>query len=324
MSNISVFAKDVADWIKYKDEFVVITHVRPDGDAYGSAQALVLALRVLGKKAFAGCDDIAEARLDYLPLNSEVATIDKLPFCPQNAIAVDAADYARMGQLGNVFDACSGKCVIDHHATNTGFGDINYIQNTASCGELVLNVIDELKLPFTKDMAECIYTAVSTDSGNFSYQSTQPSTFVCAARCLEAGIDLEELTRKLYRTRSAAKTHLIGRVLSELQIIENGLIAAARLTSAMYKETGTTEADAHTIVNYLNEIEGVRIGILAEDRPDGLKLSFRGTPGMDVSAIAAQFGGGGHKAAAGAYIKTDDTEAAYNEVISAARAAVRA
>ena len=312
-------AKEIARWIESHDDIAVIVHFRPDGDAYGCALALTQAIRALGKRAFPACDDPVEPKYRFLPGWEDFQTADSIPFSPKAALGADVSEPSRMGKLSALFDACASRAVIDHHATNTGFGDACYVaEDAAAAGELVLEVIEALGLALTPDMALCVYTAVSTDSGNFSFKSTSANTYRAAAECVAAGLDVEEATRVLYRTRSLAKTRLLGSALNRIEMYEGGKVALVRITNAMYAETGATRPESHGIVNYLNEIEGVRVGILAEELDDGVKFSFRAAGGTNVAALAQVFGGGGHVAAAGANVFHTTLDEIVPQVIRAA------
>lgn len=308
--------RQLADWCRSHDDFIVITHKRPDGDAYGCAVAATLALRAIGKKAFPACDDPVEPKFRFLPLADEFADKDSLPFTPKTALAVDCGDAGRMHDLEAVFESCSDRAAIDHHATNTGFGDLTYLEGeAAAAGELILKLIRELEIPFTKELAECIYTAVATDSGNFSFKDTSCQSFETAAECRKAGIDIEKLTRILFRERTLAKTKLIGLALNHIVTSKKGLVAAVMLTDDMFRVTGAERPDSHSIVNYMNEIIGVKVGILCEQNADGVKISFRSGDETDVSVLAQMFDGGGHKAASGGRIPGGKLEEEFMNIV---------
>lgn len=317
-------ARAIADFIRDNDDIAVITHIRPDGDAYGSALCMLEAIRALGKRAFPACSDPVEEKYTFLPDSGDFANALNLPFQPKAVLTVDVSDVKRMGDFENVFFACENRACLDHHATNPGFGDVSYIDGTAAAaGEMVIEVIRELGLSITADMAVNAYTAISTDTGNFSFSSTTGNTYRCAAVCVDAGADVESLTRTLYRTRSIPKTRLLGYALDRIELYENGLVAAIRLNDAVFEKMGATRADANSIVNYLNEIEGVRVGILADEMKEGVKFSFRAGVGADVAKIAKQFGGGGHIAAAGATVTGVTMEEIFPKVIEASCEAAR-
>lgn len=296
-------AKAIAQWIKRHDDIAVIVHFRPDGDAYGSALALTKAIQALGKRAFPLCDDAVEPKYRFLPGWEEFCTGDNMPFSPRAALGADVSEVTRMGKSREVFSACPHQAVIDHHDTNRGFGEACYVCESAiATGELVLEIVEELGIPLSREIALGAYVAISTDSGNFCFKNTSASTYRSAAKCVDAGVDVEEVTRILYRTRTLAQTRLLGAALDHIEMYGDGRVAAVRLTPEMYEKTGATKAEAHSIVNYLNEIEGVRVGFSAEVMDGGVKFSFRASNGADVAALAQVFGGGGHIAASGANV----------------------
>lgn len=308
--------KEMADWCRAHDDFIIITHARPDGDAYGSAIAATMILRAIGKRAFPACDDPVETKYRFLPLADEFADRDHLPFHPKTALAVDCGDAGRTKELESVFNSCADSAVIDHHGTNAGFGDLTYLEGeAAAAGELILKLAHELGVTLTKEMATAIYTAISTDSGNFSFKDTSAQTFETAAECVKAGIDIEMLSRTLFRARSLAKTKLIGLALNHIVMSKNGYVAAIMLTDEMFAATGAERPDSHSIVNYMNEIDGVKVGILCEQNKDGVKISFRSGDGTDVAALAQKFDGGGHKAAAGGRIIGAKLEEKFMEIV---------
>ncbi|MBR3927881.1 MAG: DHH family phosphoesterase [Clostridia bacterium] len=317
-------AKEIAKFILDNDDIAVITHIRPDGDAYGTALCMTEAIRALGKRAFPACSDPVEEKYAFLPDSGDFASGDAMPFPPKAVLSVDVSDVKRMGDMENVFFACERRACLDHHATNPGFCDINFIDGkAAAAGEMALDVIKELGVALSKDMAVNAYVAISTDTGNFSFSSTTSNTYRYAAMCVDAGADVESLTRTLYRTRSIAKTRLLGYALDRIELFENGRVAAIRLNDEVFEALGATRADANSIVNYLNEIEGVRVGILADEMKEGVKFSFRAGVGADVSKIAKKFGGGGHIAAAGATAAGVTMEEIFPKVIKASCEAAR-
>lgn len=293
---------EIAKWLKERDHFALFGHVSPDGDAAGSCIATALMLNALGKRAFvvlpgglpgmyAGFDCTA----------SIVQPGERAPFEPECAVSIDVSDRARLGDGEALFNACTESAMIDHHATNSGFGDVYFIDaEAAACGEIIVKLIQEAGVSLTREMAQWLFIAISMDSGHFSFSNTRPETLEAAAETLKAGIDVSQITEKLYRSRTRARTQLLGTVLSGLKTSEDGRMAWARLTRAMLEETGARREDAEGIVNYLNEIDGVEFACLAEERENGTKFSLRTKSTLDVAAqVAIPFGGGGHAKAAG-------------------------
>lgn len=312
-------AKDIAEFIRANDDICVITHIRPDGDAYGTALFMTEAIRALGKRAFPACADSVEEKYRFLPDSGDFVRADAMPFEPKAVLSVDVSDIKRMGEFENVFLNVQNRACLDHHATNQGFCDVNFINGkAAAAGEMAIETAKEMGVQLTGDMALNAYVAISTDTGNFAFSSTTGDTYRYAAMCVDAGVNVEKITRILYRTRSVSKTRLLGYALDNIELYENGRVAAIRLNDSVFERFGATRADANSIVNYLNEIEGVYAGILADEMPGAVKFSFRAGVGADVAQIAKQFGGGGHIAAAGATVENVKMDEIFPKVIEAA------
>lgn len=312
----------LAQWLADKDDVLLMGHVSPDGDAAGSTLAIWHALRAMGKRAAVALPGGIPGMYRFLPGAEDViATGEPLPFEPKAALAVDVSDPGRLGEAGRaLFDGCPARAALDHHATNEGFGEIYALDgDAAAVGELAVDLIGALGVEMTREMAECLFVAISTDSGQFNYSNTRPRTLTAAAKCLEAGIDVSGITEKLYRTRSLGRTRLLGIVLSGLEISPDGRMAWARLTEQMLQDAGARREDNEGIVNYLLEIEGVRLAILAEQRGEATKFSLRSKAPVDVARdIARPLGGGGHDRAAGATLEMA-MEPALEKVLGIAR-----
>ena len=298
--------EELARWILDRDDFVVLGHENPDGDATGSTLGLWHTLRALGKRAVVCLPGGVTYLFRHLPgAEAIVPTGEPLPFEPKTALSVDASEVERLGEAGRaLFERCGERGVIDHHATNPGFGQVMLLDGqAAAAGEMVVEVIEAMGAELSREAAECLFVAISTDCGHFSYSSTRQRTFRAAGLCVAAGIDIDGVTRQLYRTRSQARTKLLGLVLSGLEVSGDGKIAWARLTKGMLDAAHAGPEDNEGIVNYLQEIGGAKCAILAQERGGGTKLSLRSTPPFDVArAIALPLSGGGHACAAGANV----------------------
>ena len=276
--------EELARWLRACDGFAVIGHVSPDGDAAGSCVAVAMALRAMGKRAFACLPGgMPKMFSRFAGADGVIAAGAKPPFSPETALALDVSDEGRLGDARALFDGCAARAVLDHHATNPGFGDVCLIDGgRAATGELALELIEALGVPLSREMAEWLYIAISTDSGNFSFSSTTPGTMRAAAKLIEAGADVAGLTRELYRTRPLGRTKLLGIVLSGLEVSGDGRMAWARLTDAMFAQAGALREDSDGIVNYLLEIDGVEFAALAETRGAATKFSLRSKEWLDV------------------------------------------
>lgn len=297
--------EQLAAWLTARDDIVLLGHINPDGDAVGSCFALWHALRAMGKRAVVCLPGGPVKQYLGIAPGSETALdpADDLPFAPKTALAVDVSEYERLGEAGMaLFDRCRNHAVLDHHATNPGFGEIYVLDGeAAAAGELVVDLIDALGAELSPEAAACLFVAISTDCGNFNFPSTRAQTFRAAAKCVEAGASVDELTRRLYRERSLAETRLMAAILGDLTLSADGHVAWARLTQDMLREADATWADNVNIVNYLLQVQGVRIAVLAEQRgADVTKFSLRANPPWNVARdVAVPLGGGGHDCAAG-------------------------
>ena len=312
--------EQMTEFIQSHDDYAVITHFKPDGDAYGCALALVQILRGIGKRAFPVCDDPVETKYRFLQGWDEFTNEEKgLPFEPQTALGVDVSDADRMGRSRELYERCPFRAAIDHHISNIGFAPLTLLEaDAAAAGEPVLKLAEALGFQLTKVTAEHIYTALATDSGNFSFRDTHGGTLRAAAKCLDTGAEADYLTRILFRERTVAKTRLIGMALSGFVLAGGGRVAGIRMSAETFRQSGAELPDAHSIVNYMNEMKGVDIGILCEERPDAVRISFRASGDTDVSLLAARFGGGGHTAAAGARVEGGKLDEVFEQVMTAA------
>ena len=193
------------------------------------------------------------------------------------------------------------RALIDHHATNPAFADVNLIDgDAAATGVMVVELMDRLRIPLTPSMAENLYVGITTDTGNFSYPSTDGRTLRAGAKCLDAGADPDEITRRMFRLRTVARTQLLGAAVSQMQLLDGGKIAIFKVSKLMLNEFGAANADCEGIVSYGTETEGVRAAALLREQTGGrVKASLRSLGEVDVSRVALLHGGGGHAAAAG-------------------------
>lgn len=316
--------KQLAEWLKAHDDFVVIGHVFPDGDASGSTMAVMMALRALGKRAFVCLPGGMPKMFSRYPQAAEAIRPDEaIPFEPKTAFVLDVSEEKRMGDAAALYNCCKAHAMMDHHGTNPGFGEIWHVDaDRIATGELVTELMAELGVELTKDMATWLFIAISTDSGHFRFEGTAPSTMYATAKLIEAGIDLAGISRELWNTRTKSRTHLMGVVLSELEVSSDGKMAWARLTDDMLVRCGAIREDNEGIVNYLLEIEGVEFAALAEQRGEATKFSLRSKLWLDVAEdVARPFGGGGHSRAAGCTLNLP-MEEALNRVLECAQRAL--
>ena len=290
---------DAVRFIRAHDDFVLISHVSPDGDTLGSALALYQGLLFLGKKAQIVCADAVPAIYRFLPCSNEVIPPEKAKKT-EAVIAVDCADYDRTGAAGALILPVTATLNIDHHDTNTNYLKANYVRHVAAAGELIYGLLLNLAVPVSKPIAACLYTALVTDTGNFAYSNTTPDTLRIAAELLEAGIDLPELNRLIFRTKPLQKVKLLGRAIDTAEIHADGRISICALSKKDFADCGAAGEDTEGVIDSLRDIDTVEIAaLLREDEDGSIRVSLRGKRSADVSKIASEFGGGGHRLAAG-------------------------
>jgi phosphoesterase RecJ-like protein len=288
-------AKLIAD----SSEIVVISHERPDGDAVGSLLALTLALKEKGKQVWSILDEGLPEKWQFLPGADLIQR--ELPDGEHLIITVDAADNHRIGGL----DIDRVDVNIDHHPSNTLFGTINLVDPTAAATTVVLHrLFPELDLPINTEIASNLLTGLITDTLGFRTNSVNPETLRIAAELIEAGADMSRLYRKAMLGLSYEAAHYWAHGLSRLEM-RDGVVWSSLLVSDR-TQANYSAADDADLIDVLTTIEGPRIAVLFIEQSVGsVKISWRALPGVDVSQIASNFGGGGHELAAGAKIEGD-------------------
>lgn len=288
--------------LRDKESFLFLTHVNPDGDAIGSSLALALALRRLRKKVtLVRVDELPET-YRFLPGADLYVPYQQVDGEYDVALILDCGDLDRVGAARPVVDRAKVKVNIDHHVTNTYYGDYNYIDPlVSSVGEQIFQMLHAAEIALDKDIATNLYVAVATDTGSFRYENTKVDTHMIAASLLMEGVEPGEISNQIYETRSLAAVRLLGAALATLQLSQDGQVGWMTVTRHILEETGATDEDTEGLVNYARSIRGVEVGILFREVEDGqVRMNFRSKSRVDVSAVAARFGGGGHPRAAGA------------------------
>ncbi len=281
------------------DTITIITHIRPDGDTLGSAYALCHALRSLGKTVSVVCESEISPRYRFLS-NGE----SDISSTPSGAIVcVDIASPEMAGKRYIDF-AIRADIVIDHHGTNNGFGKLNLIDaGAAACGEIMLDIVKRL-CSLDKTIAECLYTAISTDTGCFVYANTTANTHAAAAELINAGIDCGALNKKLFRTKSLSAFEIERRALDSVEQFYDGKIVTMKICLDWIKELSACEDDLESISSIPTQIQGVvASATFREIEKDTYKVSVRTNGLVDGGTVCKLFGGGGHKMAAGCTIK---------------------
>lgn len=292
--------------IKTKDRFIVTCHVHPDGDAVGSLLAMAFVLKRLGKQVELVCS--AGVPSVYLFLEgSELIKEERTPsFTPEVLISVDCAEKDRCALALETWQIPGLTVInIDHHITNTNFGNLNLVNpQAAATGEVLYGLFKAADIPLDRAIATALYTAVATDTGFFRYSNTSAFTLELASLLVkEYGVEPAKVAEQVHEQKSFNSIRLLGEVLCTLNIGVGGKVAWMVLDQSMLSQFRVENEETESFVNYARSIEGVEIGILFKElRPNEIKLSWRSSIAVDVSKLAAYFGGGGHARAAGCTI----------------------
>lgn len=296
---------EAAEALRRGRDFLLSMHTNPDGDGIGSAIAMAAVARELGKTATTYSGDGVPAIYRFLAGAERVVTTLPRDKRWDATLVFDCGDLTRMGADFPSRDRAGVLVNLDHHITNTLFGDVNYIDDEAGAvGELVFEVARELCVPLSAEMADGIFVAIVTDTGSFRYSNTRPRTLRIAADCVAAGADPWRTAQRVFEDLPLAKMRLVALTLPTLEIHAGGKIAVLSITREMFRLSGATQDLTEGIVNFARAVEGVEAAALVRETPaDGVcKVSFRSRGRVDVARVAIEFGGGGHAAASGATV----------------------
>jgi len=283
--------------IKKAQKIAIFNHINPDGDAFGSAFGLKLALAAMGKqtKVFLREGD-ADCK-EYKLLKGTEETGLEIEDCDLK-IAVDCADLQRMGCFAERF--VGETIAIDHHVTHKNFAKTTVVVADApATGEIIFDLVKALGVEINYDIAYNLYMAIVCDTGNFKFSSTTPKTHFAAAELMKTGIDFADMTKQLFDTKTVEYLNMYKKGIERLELYHENQIAVLGFSDTDFAEAGISEADADAIVNLPNSILGVDVGVYIRSRGEGFKVSLRSNGKINVAEIAAGFGGGGHECASG-------------------------
>ena len=297
---------DCAAFLLAHDHYTILSHRRPDGDTIGSSAALCLGLRQLGKTAHVLYNGEVSDRFRWLH-----AGLTK-PEAEEGDVIV-STDVASPGMLPKAFEHLLGKIAlrIDHHSAATSFTDCELVDGgSASCAELVWDVLEEMGVSMEPALADAVYVGVSTDTGCFRFSNTTAHTFAVAAKCAQGGARVYDLNQTLFETNTLGRLRMQAWIVDHMQLLSCGSLALVAIPRAVEAELGVTEDDMDNISSFPRTISGVCMAATLRETKDGdVKLSVRAVPGYDATKVTVKFGGGGHKGAAGASIKLPLEEA---------------
>ncbi len=313
MKNINV--KECATLLKEYDNYLILSHRNPDGDTLGSAFALKRTLDLMGKKSFVKCVDPMHHKYSYL-----WEGIDNNEFAFDKIIAVDVADTKL---LGDSFESLYGDNIflcIDHHMTNKEYAENLLLEDRAAAAVVIYEVICELGVEMTPEIASCVYTGLATDTGCFMFSNTTPTVHRIAADVMEKGADYVNINRLMFETKSLSYLRLEQMAVSSIESYFDGKCAIMTITRKMFEESGSSSTECDGIAALPRKIEGVKIGVTIRERHDGsYKVSMRTVEPFDAAKMCGKLGGGGHRAAAGCEFNCplDEVKATLLETIKA-------
>jgi bifunctional oligoribonuclease and PAP phosphatase NrnA len=315
----------ILETVREHKTFCIVGHVRPDGDCIGSQLALGMALRNEGKKVTCWNEDAVPHKYKFLDPEGllQKPKAGKKFDC---VIATDCASFPRLGKAGKYTLNRKILINIDHHESNPRYGDVNWVSaREPSCGELIYRLLKVARWPITKPIADNLFAAVSTDTGSFQYSTTRPGTFHTGAELVTRGADLATICDEVYQSYPLSRARLLRHLYNKFKLTDHDRIAYLWLKTKDFTRTGAESNDTEGLIDHIRAIEPVIVACVFEElEPELTRISLRSkSPRVNVNEVAAQFGGGGHMAAAGARIPGKPL-AVQRQVIAAVKRALAA
>lgn len=300
----------IVDHLKKSNNILLLSHVRPDGDAIGATVSMGLALLSIGKKVSLYNEDGLPKLFQFLPYSENITQqIDDFTAF-DTAIVLDCGDLERVGDKAGLVGKIPVIINLDHHITNTGFGTYKIVDPSAcATAEIVYRLINQLNVKINRSMAFSIYTGIMTDTGSFRFSNTNQEAFAICEEMVSLGVDPNYVASHVSVAYSLSRIKLLNMVLESIEVSKNGKLSIMALTQEMLNKTGSKPEDLGRLINYARHIEDVKVAALifesnngCADMPDSkhqFHISLRSDGSVDVAGIAATYGGGGHKSAAG-------------------------
>jgi phosphoesterase RecJ-like protein len=300
--------KKIAEALADAGNIAILPHIAADGDAIGSSLALALGLSGAGKEVSVLLEEQVPQIYGFLP-GLEMAGVyggDGGKY--DIAVALDCGDIERLGSRKPVFEKAAVTVNIDHHTTNTGFAMLDYVDTgCAAAGEIIYRLFGLMGIDPGKDAAICLYTAITSDTGGFRYSNTTSATHIIASELLKKGIDVADISRRIFDTVSPGKVRLMGEAVNSLELLENGRIALMTVSCEAMRRSGAADEDTDGIINIARNISGVEAAAMLREMENGdIKVNLRSNSYVDVSAVASKYSGGGHIKAAGFTVRGGD------------------
>ncbi|MBE7043956.1 MAG: bifunctional oligoribonuclease/PAP phosphatase NrnA [Ruminococcaceae bacterium] len=309
--------KAIAETIKQAESVIILAHVGEDADAFGSGLALLEMIRNLGKKAEFYVSQEPEWRLRFLEKNYRVYTEETEVPAYDLCIAIDCGDKKRMDTREILFDRAEKTVNIDHHYTNPGYAQFNYVDgNAAATAEILYRLFSEMQVAITDSMAKNLYLAIMSDSGCLKYSCASAETVHTVGELMRFEFDHAELCRRLFDSEIFEVVQLKAHIMLNLHRYYDGKLCIANITEEMLQKYGVAEKDTGDFVNIPRELFGTEIAVSLTQTPDKIKLSFRSNGQHNVAELAGRLGGGGHTMAAGARLFETTPEEAEEIIVA--------
>ncbi len=286
--------------LRKRSAFVMVSHVKPDGDTLGAGLALGLALKHLGKRVHYFQQDPVPRNLRFLP-DAQYVSREIPPDLPPDTLYVfcDMSDFRRAGEYLPKIDRAN-MLDIDHHLGNSHFGALNLVlPSECSTGTVVMRLLREMNVEIDREIATCILTTIMTDTGGFMHSNTTPEVLELSGELMREGADKEEITEEIFANKRVAATRLLGRIIDEMRFGHDGRYCYSFVDDPMLAETGADGEDTEDTVNVLRAQEGVEVAALFKAIEGEIRVSLRSNGRVNVQAAAARLGGGGHFRASG-------------------------
>ena len=297
-----MFDEKIFDYLNSSETVAIFTHIRPDGDCLGSALALGIALENEGKKVDYYCPSQINESFMFLP---NIKRFNKPKLKKYDlAIAVDSSDLNRLSQTGEIFCGAKKTIKIDHHISEENYAELNYVYRLPSTCEIIYDLLKQMKLPITKDIALALYSGVSSDTGCFIHSNTTSNTHKVASELIDLGADFYKANYWLFKYKTLGQVELIKCAYNNMSFLENGKIVFVYVKIKDLEKCKLTNLDSYILVDNFVGIKGVDLTVvLTEDTPNFYFVSFRGNDKIRCDKIANVFGGGGHVNASGCKIR---------------------
>ena len=305
MKKIEMRISDILSKIKQSEKIGITFHTSPDGDSLGSALALLIGLRKLNKQAYIISKEVVPQTFLYLPFSHEINGETSEPLKHTDCVIVlDCGDFKRINANLCLENREFALINMDHHLSNELYGDLNYVDTSASAvAEIVYEVLRLLDVKLDKEVSTCLYTSLITDTGSFRHSSTTAVTHAIAGELINSGIDFSNIHRIIFENKKFEKIKFYGEVISNMTVEHNGRVCIMYIPKNLVDKYNLVSEDTSDVITFGSSIDTVEVTMLIKEVEDGVKVSLRSKSLVNVSKVAEVFNGGGHIRAAGFFTK---------------------